>query len=70
MLLKDFLYLPKTSTPEDPDAPWYEVAAVGKGTLSVMAKEMCAEDGIGKKQTIVCVLLVLVSCLEQMFLKR
>ena len=42
MLLKDFLYLTQTLTPEDPDAPWYKVAAVGKNTLSVMVKEMCA----------------------------
>ena len=42
MLLKDFLYLTQTLTPKDPDAPWYKVAAVGKNTLSVMVKEMCA----------------------------
>ena len=65
LLEKDFLYLTQTLTPEDPDAPWYKVAAVGKDTLSVMVKEMCAEAGIGKKQTIVCMLLLLVPCLGQ-----
>ena len=70
-LENDVLYLwPKTFTPEDPDAPWYKEAAVGKNTLSVMVKEMCAEAGIGKKQTIVCMLLLLVPCLGQTFLKR
>ena len=33
----DILYLrPKTYTPEDPDAPWYEEVAVDKNTLSVI----------------------------------
>jgi len=65
-LENDVLYLwPKTFTPKDPDAPWYKEAAVGKNTLSVMVKEMCAEAGIGKKQTIVCMLLLLVPCLGQ-----
>ena len=46
----DILYLrPKTYTPEDPDAPWYEEVAVDKNTLSVMVKEMCAEAKIDKK---------------------
>ena len=40
----NILYLrPKTYTPEDPDAPWYE------NTLSVMVKEMCAEAKIYNK---------------------
>ena len=47
---QDILYLrPKASTPADDQLPWYEEAAVGKNTLSVMVKEMCAEPGIGGK---------------------
>ena len=46
----DILYLrPKSYTPEDLDAPWYEEVAVGKNTLSVMVKEMCAEAKIDMK---------------------
>ena len=47
---QDILYLrPKASTPADDHSPWYEEAAVGKNTLSVMVKEMSAEAGIGGK---------------------
>ena len=40
---KEYYLRPKTYTPEDPDAPWYE------NTLSVMVKEMCAEAKIYNK---------------------
>ena len=59
-----FIFGQKTFTPEDPDAPWYEEAAVGKNTLSVMVKEMCAEAGIDKKTN------HSLRALEQTFLKR
>ena len=43
---QDVLYLrPKASVPADPDSPWYDEASVGKNSLSVMVKEMCAEAG-------------------------
>ena len=42
---QDILYLrPKAKTPADDHSPWYEEAAVGKNTLSVMVKEMCAKQ--------------------------
>ncbi len=47
---QDVLYLrSKSTTPADPDAPWYEEAPVGKSTLSVMVKQICAEAGVEKK---------------------
>ena len=47
---QDTLYLrPKSSVPVDLSSPWYEEAAVGKNTLSVMVKQTCAEAGIGRK---------------------
>ena len=47
---QDVLYLrPKATVPADPDSPWYDEAPVGKNSLSVMVKEMCAEAGIDGK---------------------
>ena len=38
---KQYYLRPKTYTPEDPDAPWYEEVAIHKNALSVMVNEMC-----------------------------